>query len=189
MTDTDTTCANCQAPIPPTLRADARYCGNRCKKRSERKRWRRERRVCFDIRFNPTATDVRPQDVGRYHAALTSDPCAYCGQRSSTIDHIDGSRQGGENAWPNFTASCRECNSAKAARPLLGYLLSRKLWSESMTLAPRGLRHKHKAMPALRRHRRERSAASTTTGGTSNGARAGTAGLGVSGSLRLRDLA
>lgn len=58
-----------------------------------------------------------------YATVLDCDPCSYCGAPSGTVDHIVPVHHGGSNAWENLTAACKSCNSRKAARPLLDYLL------------------------------------------------------------------
>jgi hypothetical protein len=59
-----------------------------------------------------------------YVAVLLGDPCSYCGDRSTGIDHIQATARGGTDAWENFTAACAWCNSVKGARPLLEAMLS-----------------------------------------------------------------
>lgn len=55
---------------------------------------------------------------------ISNDPCSYCGQPSSAIDHIDPVSRGGENHWTNFVAACKSCNSSKHNKRLLTWLLA-----------------------------------------------------------------
>lgn len=57
-----------------------------------------------------------------YIAILRADRCAYCGNEAGHVDHIEPIVSGGANDWPNFTASCKSCNSSKHATPLLIFL-------------------------------------------------------------------
>lgn len=57
-----------------------------------------------------------------YEAVLRSDPCAYCGDRSTTVDHIRPRSAGGRDHWTNLTGSCRPCNEQKANVPLVWFL-------------------------------------------------------------------
>lgn len=59
-----------------------------------------------------------------YAEIIEHDPCAYCGDKAGTIDHIEPVVRGGSNSWTNLAAACKSCNSRKAARPLLIALLS-----------------------------------------------------------------
>lgn len=54
-----------------------------------------------------------------YQAVLAGDPCVYCGQRSSAIDHILPVVAGGSDRWTNLAAVCKSCNSRKRDRSLL----------------------------------------------------------------------
>lgn len=60
-----------------------------------------------------------------YAEILRGDPCAYCGDRAGTVDHIVAAARGGDGEWHNFTAACQHCNGGKSAKPLLTYLLER----------------------------------------------------------------
>lgn len=42
--------------------------------------------------------------------------CAYCGRRSSTVDHVLPRSRGGRDEWLNTVAACRQCNGSKADR-------------------------------------------------------------------------
>ena len=56
---------------------------------------------------------------------LAHDPCAYCGEPATGVDHIDPIISGGLHVPDNLTACCRSCNSSKRATPLLQFLLRR----------------------------------------------------------------
>jgi len=82
--------------------------------------------------------DARPT---KWHRVLKQDPCAYCGGRSSTIDHIIPlvawehrskihdeiiSRDRPATAGvKNATPACTDCNTDKADDSLLGFLARR----------------------------------------------------------------
>lgn len=57
-----------------------------------------------------------------FDSILRHDPCAYCGEAASQVDHIDPVAHGGENHWTNLTAACAPCNRAKWDQPLLAFL-------------------------------------------------------------------
>lgn len=42
--------------------------------------------------------------------------CGYCGQESTTIDHILPRSRGGRNTWKNTVAACTACNQRKGDR-------------------------------------------------------------------------
>lgn len=52
---------------------------------------------------------------------LRRDPCAYCGRRSDTVDHIISLATGGKDA-DNLTGACWQCNNVKGKEPLLHFL-------------------------------------------------------------------
>ena len=58
-----------------------------------------------------------------HHVAILNDPCAYCGGKADTLDHIHPRSRGGTRGWHNVTAACGECNRRKDRDSLLGFLL------------------------------------------------------------------
>lgn len=74
----------------------------------------------------PSRSQWKPDDEA-YATALDRDPCCYCGAPTEAIDHIVANAARGEHAWTNFTAACKRCNSGKGARPLLWFLLHRRV--------------------------------------------------------------
>lgn len=66
----------------------------------------------------------RDPDAIPYLEHVRHDPCAYCGEPSASIDHIQALARGGSNCWDNLTAACGSCNSRKHAKQLLHFLLS-----------------------------------------------------------------
>lgn len=62
-----------------------------------------------------------------YIQTLRKDPCSYCGKPGGTIDHIIPISKGGKNHWSNLTAACRYCNSRKADKTLIVWLVSTNL--------------------------------------------------------------
>lgn len=57
-----------------------------------------------------------------YRLVLQADPCAYCGEPATDVDHIDPVVRGASNEWPNLTAACRGCNAQKGPKSLLEFL-------------------------------------------------------------------
>lgn len=60
---------------------------------------------------------------------LRGDVCAYCdAPDSGTVDHVEPRSRGsvGREHWPNLVGACEPCNRAKAADPLLMFLLKRR---------------------------------------------------------------
>jgi 5-methylcytosine-specific restriction endonuclease McrA len=57
-----------------------------------------------------------------YAAVLLRDPCSYCGQPATTIDHIVAINAGGDSDWGNLTAACGRCNGRKQGGLLLRFL-------------------------------------------------------------------
>lgn len=59
---------------------------------------------------------------------LRDDHCTYCGRPSAgTVDHVIPKASGRRfvHRWANLVGSCQSCNGAKAAKPLLDFLLVR----------------------------------------------------------------
>ena len=61
----------------------------------------------------------------RYKEVLRKDPCAYCGEPSDTVDHIQAVTKDGKNGWPNLSGACAVCNNQKANFPLLKFLIKK----------------------------------------------------------------
>lgn len=68
---------------------------------------------------------IDPQ-MHEYAKVLRADPCAYCGDPSEHIDHIEPVADGGALGWDNLTAACGPCNRRKRTTRLLAYLLRRR---------------------------------------------------------------
>lgn len=64
-------------------------------------------------------------------APLLCDPCAYCGEGAGTVDHIVPVSDGGTSEWQNLTGACKACNSSKRDKPLLTFLLHRRVVAAS----------------------------------------------------------
>lgn len=68
----------------------------------------------------------------QYERVLLRDPCAYCGGRSTELDHIEAASRGGPSNWENYAGVCSYCNAVKHTRSLLGmlaYELLRPFWA------------------------------------------------------------
>lgn len=79
--------------------------------------------------------DCRTERNGREHAApglrknaraklrakwiKQQKPCAYCGARADTIDHVLPLVRGGTNYEGNLVPACRRCNSSKSGKTII----------------------------------------------------------------------
>lgn len=119
----------------PCQRARARLAHHRRKldptyvarKREQRRRWQRNMDPAKRRAWNRHRKSRRrgcPLTIeGRAYAALLErDPCSYCGQPASTVDHIDPVSAGGSGDWTNLTAACLSCNASKQERRLLLFM-------------------------------------------------------------------
>lgn len=91
---------------------------------AKRRRWNNYNR----LRREGAATFLTPtetREAEEYQKILRQDPCVYCGQPSSSVDHIRPINKAGVELWANFAAACRSCNSQKNDEELLHYLLWR----------------------------------------------------------------
>ena len=64
------------------------------------------------------------KQTAEFAELIRMDPCAYCGAKSETVDHIVAISLGGEHTWTNLTGACHACNSGKRSRDVLSYLLA-----------------------------------------------------------------
>lgn len=67
---------------------------------------------------------------GGWAHVLRRDPCAYCGAKATTIDHIrprHGRSRDYYSDIGNLTGACGPCNQDKGTMPLLVYLALRQL--------------------------------------------------------------
>lgn len=70
-----------------------------------------------------------------YKDSVRNDPCAYCGAKTQGIDHIVPRSANGENTFHNLAGACSPCNSRKASRSLLEFLLADLERKEKLGLA------------------------------------------------------
>jgi hypothetical protein len=56
---------------------------------------------------------------------LMADPCSYCDDPATGVDHVQPLALGGDSGVLNITGSCPSCNTEKCAKPLLTFLLDR----------------------------------------------------------------
>lgn len=68
----------------------------------------------------------RGSDEEAYLLAVARDPCAYCGDPATELDHIVA----GLDEVDNLTAACRSCNARKRNMSLLGWMLRQGLIAE-----------------------------------------------------------
>lgn len=76
------------------------------------------------------ATRIHTRIPGGWGNVLRRDPCAYCGKPSTDVDHIVARARGGTFGSENLTGACESCNSSKQARPLLAFLILRRIDDE-----------------------------------------------------------
>lgn len=60
-----------------------------------------------------------------YAAIIIRDPCVYCGQPSTEVDHIKAVTRGGGGSWENLAPICRSCNASKNTKDVLQFMLYR----------------------------------------------------------------
>lgn len=70
-------------------------------------------------------------------AWMLGDPCAYCGGRADTFDHIEPQKRDGSHAEDNLARSCFSCNAEKSSRPLIRFLTIRAYRKALGTWKPR----------------------------------------------------
>lgn len=130
-------------PAPNERRAEAR---KRKRKRYKRNVRARRAQVVVD-RFLIRALSERFD----FNALLRGDPCSYCSAPppSHDLDHIEprSLRSGMTKPDLNRTPSCRQCNSNKAAKPLLHFLLERATRPERDRAASVAYREHHGQQP------------------------------------------
>lgn len=68
--------------------------------------------------------------VSGYAGALMADPCAYCSQPSTELDHVYASARGGDGDWSNLAGICSSCNQQKSAMDPLRYMLAKPLYTQ-----------------------------------------------------------
>jgi hypothetical protein len=71
-----------------------------------------------------------------YAAVLLRDPCVYCGNPATGLDHIHPSVKGGTDGWTNRAPACASCDSRKGDTPLVHFLHRQPLWSRVTTPPP-----------------------------------------------------
>ncbi len=78
---------------------------------------------------HPAGLAYRGKTIGSapsWRAVIRRDPCGYCGGPGGTIDHVIARAAGGPDDSRNTAGACRACNTAKADRPLLVFLVARR---------------------------------------------------------------
>lgn len=93
--------------------------------RKNREAWASDGATFSHDRFQ--GEQINDNDLGAYYAAIRNDPCVYCGEPSSELDHIDARANGGHNYWTNLAPICSRCNAQKQARSVLNFLLAKPL--------------------------------------------------------------
>jgi hypothetical protein len=59
------------------------------------------------------------RDKLRHKWKQQNKPCAYCGARADTIDHVMPLVRGGTNYEGNLVPACRRCNSSKSGKTII----------------------------------------------------------------------
>lgn len=117
-------CPVCAEDIPPTARLSKKYCSPACRDRRDRSpdvvfRYVNARRARL---AGATARPLPKRVVRRLRAAT----CAYCGGPGGTVDHVVPLSRGGQHAEGNLVPACRPCNSSKADKLLIEWLIARR---------------------------------------------------------------
>lgn len=113
--DLERWCGSCGEQIPASMRRDARYCSELCRKRAEISRSSTRRRVLVEERFveHVDRAVVFQRDAG---------VCGLCGERVDPtdfhVDHIVPLSAGGEHSYANSQVSHPRCNRTKGAAVL-----------------------------------------------------------------------
>lgn len=99
------------------------YENNKVRHRENGKRWalRNPDKMKAMYRAAHKGRKMGPKALG-YASIIVNDPCAYCGKKGGTVDHIDPIARGGSNEWNNLAGACRKCNASKCASPLIEFL-------------------------------------------------------------------
>lgn len=100
------------------------YWANRERRLAENAQWRKDHPE-FDRAKNAARRGVPyTKDALDYIDIFKFDPCVYCGDEATSIDHIDPISKGGSGKWNNLAPACHSCNSRKHNKDLLKFLLS-----------------------------------------------------------------
>jgi hypothetical protein len=107
------------------------------RKRGRRRHWydfQRERELTRFAEWTergpiPGSEPTEPYSDSRgWKLLLKRDPCAYCGGKGGTVDHIAPKWRGRKpkplQRWLNYTGSCPQCNERKGTLSLLFFLLA-----------------------------------------------------------------
>jgi 5-methylcytosine-specific restriction endonuclease McrA len=94
--------------------------------RLSEKRWREKNQPIIRLSRERRRSAPFSEEAKDYARLILNDPCAYCGEVATSIDHIVAISAGGGSGVDNLAPACRSCNSGKRDRPLLQFLLSRE---------------------------------------------------------------
>jgi hypothetical protein len=61
--------------------------------------------------------------IGGWRVVLLRDPCVYCFDVATTIEHIHPALLGGSDSWKNTAPACVKCNVSRGHEPLLIWLV------------------------------------------------------------------
>jgi 5-methylcytosine-specific restriction endonuclease McrA len=65
------------------------------------------------------------KEARAYIEIILKDPCVYCGNTSTEIDHIEPRIKGGSHEWDNLAPVCKVCNTRKHKRGVLIFMLDK----------------------------------------------------------------
>ncbi len=110
------TCVQCHADVEPsTGLTERRFCSEACKKV-----WHKEQVELPKRLLDSIAASATPhKDAVAYRRAMRLDPCCYCGEPTTQLDHIEPKSQGGSDEWDNRAGTCASCNGRKQDMPML----------------------------------------------------------------------
>lgn len=106
----------------------SKYCGPGCRWAAQRRQSNEHQaKAQLDLRCHYVPAEDRGHLTGDYLLAVKRDPCCYCHEPATTLDHVVPTSLGGTNDTANVTAACGSCNSSKHQRSLLLFLLSERV--------------------------------------------------------------
>lgn len=117
-------CPNCGACIPPEAPTDKIFCTQRCalaKRNPEMMRRAAHKRRALLKAVAHLVVSLR------FARRLQRGPCAYCGGRAGTVDHVLPLNRGGRHSEGNLVPACRSCNSSKGDKLLIEW----KAWKSA----------------------------------------------------------
>jgi len=86
---------------------------------------------------------------------MAGDPCVYCGEPSTQVDHLDSVAGGGGQDIGNFAPTCHTCNTYNGSDSALLFLARRRAGGSPSPFGDDGQAWYFKRKPAFARWRRD----------------------------------